>query len=102
MGERQVPIDNPFNQMGWKKILFKDFSEFLDVFVETRPCVVDLVDSIKKSAGETQFVGIRYKTKIISLQAPEDFLTVNTCDRKMGLIVDQNIEEKISFLELDI
>ena len=26
MGERQVPIDNPFNQMGWKKILFKDFS----------------------------------------------------------------------------
>ena len=73
MGERQVPIDNPFNQMGWKKILFKDFSEFLDVFVETRPCVVDLVDSIKKSAGETQFVGIRYKTKIISLQAPEDF-----------------------------
>ena len=89
MGERQVPIDNPFNQMGWKKILFKDFSEFLDdVFVETRPCVVDLVDSINKSAGETQFVGIRYKTKIISLQAPEDFLTVNTCDRKMGLIVD--------------
>ena len=88
MGERQVPIDNPFNQMGWKKILFKDFSEFLDVFVETRPCVVDLVDSINKSADETQFVGIRYKTKIISLQAHEDFLRVNTCDRKMGLIVD--------------
>ena len=86
MGERQVPIDNPFNQMGWKKILFKDFSEFLDVFVETQPCVVDLVDSINKSASETQFVGIRYKTKIVSLQALEDFLTANTCDRKMGLI----------------
>ena len=88
MGGRQVSIDNPFNQMGWKKILFKDFTEFLDVFVETRPCVVDLVDSINKSAGETQFVGIRSKTKIICLQARENFLTVNTCDRKMGLIVD--------------
>ena len=31
-GGREVPIDNPFNQ-----ILFKDFSEFLDVFVETQP-----------------------------------------------------------------
>ena len=36
-GGREVPIDNPFNQIGWKKILFKDFSEFLDVFVETQP-----------------------------------------------------------------
>ena len=36
-GGREVPIDNLFNQIGWKKILFKDFSEFLDVFVETQP-----------------------------------------------------------------
>ena len=82
-GGREVSINNPFNQIGWKKILFKDFSEFLDVFVETQPCVVDLAGSINKSANETQFVGIRCKAKIISQQAREGFLTVNTCDRKM-------------------
>ena len=68
----------PLNQIGWKKILFKDLSEFLDVFVETQPCVVDLVGSINKSANETQFVGIRYKAKIISQQARKGFLTVST------------------------
>ena len=47
--------------MGWKKILFKDFNEFLNAFVETQPCVVDLEGSINKSANEAQFVGIRYK-----------------------------------------
>ena len=55
--------------MGWKKIIFKDFSEFLDVFVETQPCVVDCVGSINKSANENQFVGIGYKAKIISQQS---------------------------------
>ena len=70
-----VPIDDPFNQMGCKKINFKDFSEFLDVFVETQLCIVDLVGPINKSADETQFVGIRYKAKIISQQAREGFLS---------------------------
>ena len=74
-GEREVPIDNPFNQMGWKKILFKDFSEFLDVFVETQPCVVDLVGSINKSANETRIVGIKYKAKIISHQSTSPTLS---------------------------
>ena len=74
-GEHEVPIDNPFNQMGWKKILFKDFSEFLDVFVETQPCVVDLVSSINQSANETQFVGIRYKAEIISHQSTSPILS---------------------------
>ena len=50
--------------MDWKKIFFKDLSEFLDVLVETQPCVVDLVGSINKSANETQLVGIKYKAKI--------------------------------------
>ena len=39
-------------------------------------CVVDLVGSIKKSANETQVITVRYKAKIISQQASEDFLTV--------------------------
>ena len=62
MGEREVPTDNPFNQMSWKQILFKDFSEFLDVFMETQPYVVGLLGSTNESANETQFVGIRYKS----------------------------------------
>ena len=74
-GEREVPIDNPFNQMGWKKVLSKDFSEFLDVFVETQPCVVDLVGSINKSANETRIVGIKYKAKIISHQSTSPTLS---------------------------
>ena len=61
MGEGEIPIDNPFKQMGWKKILFKDFNEFLNAFVETQPWVVDLVGSINKSANVAQFVGIRCK-----------------------------------------
>ena len=61
--------------MGWKNIIFKDFSEFPDVFVETQPCVVDLVGSINKSANETQFVGIRYKAKIISQQSTSPTLS---------------------------
>ena len=61
MGEHEVPIDNRFNQMSWKYILFQDFSEFLDVFMETQPCVVNLLGSTNESANETQFVGIRYK-----------------------------------------
>ena len=77
-GECEVPTDNPFNEMGWKNIILKDFSEFPDVFVEAQPCVIDLVGSINKSANETQFVGIRYKAKIISQQARKGFLTVNT------------------------
>ena len=61
-----------------EKDSFMDFSEFLDIFEDTQPCVVDLVGSINKSANETQFVGIRYKAKIISQQARKGFLTVNT------------------------
>ena len=52
-GEREVPIDNTFYQMGSKKIFFKDLSEFFDVLVETQSCVVDLVGSINKNAIET-------------------------------------------------
>ena len=74
--------------MHWKKIVFRDFSEFFYVFVETQPCVVDLVGSINKSANETQFVGLRYKARTISQQAREGFLTVNTCDSKLGVVVD--------------
>ena len=61
--------------MDWKNIIFKDFSEFPDVFAETQPCVVDLVGSINKSANETQFVGIRYKAKIISQQSTSPTLS---------------------------
>ena len=60
--------------MGWKKILSKDFSEFLDVLVEIQPCAVDLVGSINKNANMTQFVGIKYKVKIISQQVVKVFL----------------------------
>ena len=76
--------------MGWKKILFKDFSKCLDVFAETQPCVVDLEGSSNKSANETQFMRIRYKAKIISQQAREGFLKVNTCHRKMLIKASRN------------
>ena len=72
--------------MDCKKILFKDFSKFLDTLVETQPCTVDLVGSINKSANETQFIiniRIRYKAKMSGQKAREGFLAVNTCDRKM-------------------
>ena len=59
--------------------------------MESQPCVVDLVSSTKKSASETQFIRIRYKAKMIGQDAREGFLTVNTCDRKMDVIVDYNI-----------
>ena len=52
--------------MDWKKIILKDLGEFRDVLVKTQPSVVDLVGSINKRANETQFVGVRCKTKIIS------------------------------------
>ena len=42
-------------------------------------------------ANETQFVGMRCKTKLISQYAREGFLTVNTSNRKMNMVVDQNI-----------
>ena len=58
-----------------KRFFFKDFSEFLDVFVETQPCVVDLVGSINKSANETRIVGIKYKAKIISHQSASPTLS---------------------------
>ena len=70
-GQRKVPIDNPFKHMGWKKILLKDFSKFPVIPVESQPCVVDLVGSIKKSANETQFIRIRYNAKMISQKARE-------------------------------
>ena len=77
--------------MNWKKILLKDIGKFRDVHLKTQPSVVDLVGSINKRANETQFVGVRCKTKVISQKDREGFLTVNTSDRKMSVIVDQNI-----------
>ena len=74
--------------MGWKKITLKDFSRFLDVFVKTQLCVVDLVSCITKSANETQFRRKRCKTKVISQYAHKSFLAVNACNRKMGVVVD--------------
>ena len=78
-------LTTPFKWMCWKKILFKDFSEFLDILVESQPC------GRVKSANETQFMRIGYKAIMIGQQAREGFLTVNTCDRKMDVIVDYNI-----------
>ena len=60
-----------------EKDSFMDFSEFLDIFEDTQPCVVDLVGSINKSANETQFVGIRYKAKIISQQSTHQLYHIN-------------------------
>ena len=87
----EVAINNVFNQTDWKKIILKDFVKFRDVLVKTQPSVVDLVGSVNKRANETQFVRMRCKTKVISQKAREGFLTVNTRDRKMSVIVDQNI-----------
>ena len=77
--------------MDWEKILLKDFGKFGDVLVETQPSVVDLIGSVNKRANETQFVGKRCETNVISQKAREGFLTVNTSDRKMSVIVDENI-----------
>ena len=54
--------------MDWKKILLKDIGKFRDVLVKTQPSVIPLVDSINKRVNETQFVGVRCKTKVISQQ----------------------------------
>ena len=51
--------------MDWKKILLKDIGKFRDVLVKTQPSFVDLVGSINKRANETQFAGMRCKTKVI-------------------------------------
>ena len=59
--------------------------------MKTQPSVIDLIGSVNKRANETQFVGMRCKTKVICQKAREGFLTVNTSDRKMSVIVDQNI-----------
>jgi len=59
--------------------------------VKTQPNVIDFVGSVNKGANETQLIGMWCKTKVISQKAREGFLTVNTSDRKMSLIVDQNI-----------
>ena len=87
----EVAINNIFNLMDWKKILLKDFGKLRDVLVKTQLSVVDLVGSVNKRANETQFVRTRCKTKVISQKARKGFLTVNTSDRKMSAIVDQNI-----------
>ena len=52
--------------MDWKKILMKDFGKFRDVPLKTQPKVVDLAGSIDKRVNETQIVGMRCKTKVIS------------------------------------
>lgn len=77
--------------MDWKKTLLKDCGKLRDVLVKTQPSVVDIVGSVNKRANETQFVRTRCKTKVISQKARKGFLTVNTSDRKMSAIVDQNI-----------
>ena len=59
--------------------------------MESQPRVVDLVSSTKKSANETQFIRIRYRAKMIGQKAREGVLIVNTCDRKMDVIVDYNV-----------
>ena len=76
--------------MDWKKILLKDIGKFCDVLVKTQPTIVDLVGSVNKRANETQFVGMRCKTKVISQKAREGFLTLNTSNRKLSVVVDQN------------
>ena len=77
--------------MDWKKDSLKDFVKFRDVLVKTQSSVVDHVGSVNKCANEIQFVGMWGKTKVISQKAGEGFLTVNTSDRKMSVLVDQNI-----------
>ena len=77
--------------MDCKKILLKDFGKLRDVLLKTQQGVIDLVGSVNKRANETQFVRTRCKTKVISQKARKGFLTVNTSDRKMSAIVDQNI-----------
>ena len=62
---------------GLEKYSFMDFSDFLDIFEDTQPYVVDCVGSINKSANETQFVGIRYKAKIISQQSTHQLYHIN-------------------------
>jgi len=56
-----------------------------------KPSVVDLVGSVNKTANETQLVRKRCETKVISQKAREGFLTLNTSDRKMRVIVDEDI-----------
>ena len=77
--------------MDWKKILLKDFGKFGDVLVETQPSIADLIGSVNKRANETQFIGKRCETKVTSQKAREGFLTVNTSDSKVSVIVDENI-----------
>ena len=64
-GKCEVTVDNIFNWMDWKKVLLKDIGEFRDVLEKTQPGVVDLVGSINKRANETQFIGVRCKTKVL-------------------------------------
>ena len=52
--------------MDRKNILLKDIGKFRDVLVKTQPGVVDFVGFINKRANETQFVGMRCKTEVIS------------------------------------
>ena len=52
--------------MDWKKILIKDIGKFRDVPLKTQLIVADLAGSIDKRVNETQFVGMRCKTKVIS------------------------------------
>ena len=61
--------------------------------MKTQPSVVDLVGSVNKRANETKFIGKRIgcETKVISQKAREGFLRVNTSDRKMSVIVDEDI-----------
>ena len=59
--------------------------------MKARPGVVDLIGPVHKRANETQFVRMRCKTQVIGEKAREGFLTVNTSDRRMSVIVDQDI-----------
>ena len=72
-------------------MLWRILRKFSDVLVETQSSLVDRVGSVNKRANETQFVGMQCKTKVIGQKACEAFLVVNTSDRKMSVIVDENI-----------
>ena len=85
--------------MNWKKILLKDIGKFCDVLVKLQPNIVDLVRSINKRANETRFL-CDVKPNVFSQKAREGFLSVNTSDRKMSVIVDQNIYKKGIFLSI--
>ena len=62
-----------------------------DVLVKTQPSVVDLVDCSNKLANDTQFSVEMLFSQAFRQGACESFLTVNTSNRKIIVVVDRNI-----------